>query len=46
MTADGLAEGRVVQYRTLQANLPSVAIARKLGFRRFAHTLAVRLAST
>jgi GNAT superfamily N-acetyltransferase len=46
MTADGLAEGRVVQYRTLQANLPSVAIASKLGFQRFAHTLAVRLAST
>ena len=29
MTADGLADGRVVQYRTLQANLPSVAVARK-----------------
>jgi RimJ/RimL family protein N-acetyltransferase len=45
-TADGLAEGRVVQYRTPQANLPSVAIASKLGFQRFAHTLAVRPAST
>jgi GNAT superfamily N-acetyltransferase len=43
MTADGLAGGRVVQYRTLQANLPSVAVARKLGFQHFAHTLAVRL---
>jgi GNAT superfamily N-acetyltransferase len=46
MTADGLAEGRLVQYRTLQANLPSLAIASKLGFQRFAHTLAVRLTST
>jgi RimJ/RimL family protein N-acetyltransferase len=46
MTADGLAGGRVVQYRTLQANLPSVAVAGKLGFQRFAQTLAVRLTST
>ncbi len=46
MTADELAAGRVVQYRTLQANLPSVAIACKLGFQRFAHTLAVRLTRT
>jgi hypothetical protein len=43
MTADGLAGGRVVQYRTLQANLPSVAVARKLSFQHFAHTLAVDL---
>jgi GNAT superfamily N-acetyltransferase len=43
MTAHGLAAGGVVQYRTLQANFPSVGIARALGFRRFAHTLAVRL---
>jgi predicted GNAT family acetyltransferase len=46
MTADGLAGGRVVQYRTLQANLPSVAVASKLGFQRFAQTLAVRLTTT
>jgi hypothetical protein len=39
----GLAAGGVMQYRTLQANLPSVAIARSLGFQRFALTLAVRL---
>jgi hypothetical protein len=32
-----------MQYRTLQANLPSVGIARALGFQRFALTLAVRL---
>ena len=43
MTAYGLATGGVLQYRTLQANLPSVGIARALGFRRFALTLAVRL---
>jgi len=43
MTAHGLAAGRVVQYRTLQANLASVGIARALGFQRFAQTLAVRL---
>jgi GNAT superfamily N-acetyltransferase len=43
MTADGLATGGVPQYRTLEANLPSVGIARALGFQRFARTLAVRL---
>ena len=43
MTAHGLAAGGVVQYRTLEANLPSVGIARALGFQRFAQTLAVRL---
>jgi GNAT superfamily N-acetyltransferase len=43
MTAHGLAAGGVMQYRTLQANLPSVGIAQALGFRRFAQTLAVRL---
>jgi GNAT superfamily N-acetyltransferase len=43
MTAHGLAAGGVVQYRTLEANLASVGIARALGFQRFAQTLAVRL---
>ena len=43
MSAHGLAAGGVMQYRTLQANLPSVGIARALGFQRFALTLAVRL---
>jgi GNAT superfamily N-acetyltransferase len=43
MSAYGLATGGVMQYRTLQANLPSVGIARALGFQRFALTLAVRL---
>ena len=43
MTAHGLDAGGVVQYRTLEANPASVGIARALGFRRFARTLAVRL---
>jgi GNAT superfamily N-acetyltransferase len=43
MSAHGLATGGVMHYRTLQANLPSVGIARALGFQRFALTLAVRL---
>jgi GNAT superfamily N-acetyltransferase len=43
MSAYGLATGGVMQYRTLRANLPSVGIARALGFQRFALTLAVRL---
>jgi GNAT superfamily N-acetyltransferase len=43
MTTHGLATGAVVQYRTLQANLPSMGIARSLGFQHFAHTLAIRL---
>ena len=43
MSTYGLATGGVMQYRTLQANLPSVGIARALGFQRFALTLAVRL---
>jgi hypothetical protein len=46
MTAHGLAAGGVLQYRTLQANLPLVGIARALGFPRFALTLAVRLTSS
>ena len=43
MATYGLAMGGVLQYRTLEANLPSLAIARALGFQRFALTLAVRL---
>jgi GNAT superfamily N-acetyltransferase len=46
MSAHGLATGGVLQYRTLQANLPSVGIAQALGFQRFALTLAVRLTLT
>jgi GNAT superfamily N-acetyltransferase len=43
MAAHGLALGGVLQYRTPEANPPSLAIARALGFQRFALTLAVRL---
>jgi GNAT superfamily N-acetyltransferase len=43
MSAYGLSTGGVLQYRTLQANLPSVGIAGALGFQRFALTLAMRL---
>jgi GNAT superfamily N-acetyltransferase len=41
MSAYGLATGGVMQYRTLEANVPSVGIARALGFQRWALTLAV-----
>ena len=36
--------GLVAQYRTLQANTPSVRIAESLGFRQYAASVAVRLA--
>jgi GNAT superfamily N-acetyltransferase len=39
-----VAVGAVAHYQTLDANRPSVAIARALGYRRDATTLAVRLA--
>lgn len=43
--AAGLAQNLLVQYRTLEANLASVGVANKLGFTRYATTLAVRLAA-
>jgi RimJ/RimL family protein N-acetyltransferase len=43
-TRDGLARGLVMQYRTLTANGPSMAVGRKLGYVAYATTLAVRLA--
>jgi RimJ/RimL family protein N-acetyltransferase len=36
----------VPQYRTLDANTPSLAVARRLGFVRYATSLAVRFAPT
>ncbi len=45
IAAEALARGLVPQYRTLERNLPSVGIALALGFRQYATTLAVRLAS-
>jgi len=38
-----LGEGLILQYRTLVANAPSVAIARSLGFREYAETYAIRI---
>jgi len=37
-----IARGLVAQYRTLVANAPSMAIARRLGFQRYAFTLSIR----
>ncbi len=42
MTAYGLAHGRVMRYRTLQANVPSLRIARALGYQEYGLTIAVR----
>lgn len=43
MTAFGVADGCVMQYRTLCANTPSMGIARSLGYQGYARTIAVRL---
>ena len=42
VSRDALANGLTLQYRTLAANAPSVAIARALGFQHYADTIAVR----
>jgi GNAT superfamily N-acetyltransferase len=42
LTAAVLSRGLVPQYRTLEANTPSMALARALGFERYATTVAVR----
>lgn len=42
-TAHGLAAGSVMQWQTLIANAPSLAIGRSLGYREYCRTLAVRL---
>jgi GNAT superfamily N-acetyltransferase len=39
-----LADGLLAQYRTLDANAPSIRIAEALGFQRYATSMAVRLA--
>ena len=41
MTAHGLRAGRALLYQTLLANAPAVAVARGLGYRPYARTLAV-----
>jgi len=43
MTRHGLDQGWLLHYQTLLANVPSVAVARSLGYRRHARTLAIRL---
>jgi GNAT superfamily N-acetyltransferase len=43
VTRVALASHLVAQYRTLVANLPSMAFARDLGFQRYALTLALRI---
>lgn len=43
-TREGLARGLTMQYRTLVANVASLAIGRKVGYQPYATTLAVRLA--
>jgi predicted GNAT family acetyltransferase len=40
-----LERGLVPQYRTLEANKPSMAVARRLGFVQYATSFAVRLSS-
>ena len=45
VSRDALANGLVLQYRTLTANAPSVAIARALGFRHYADSISVRVHS-
>ena len=39
----GLDQGWLLHYQTLLANVPSVAVARSLGYQQHANTLAIRL---
>jgi GNAT superfamily N-acetyltransferase len=41
--AHGLARKQVMLWQTLEANAPSMAIARKLGFQPYSRTIAIRL---
>jgi GNAT superfamily N-acetyltransferase len=43
MTRHGLGQGWLLHYQTLLANVPSVAVARSLGYQQHARTIAVRL---
>lgn len=43
LTETALAQGLVPQYQTLESNTPSLRVARKLGFVRYATSMAVRL---
>ena len=44
IAAEALERGLLAQYRTLEANASSLAIADRLGFQPYARSLAVRLA--
>jgi len=46
MTRYGLDHGWLLHYQTLLANVPSVAVARSLGYQQHAQTLAIRLIPT
>jgi RimJ/RimL family protein N-acetyltransferase len=41
--ADGLRQGRIMQWQTLLSNVPSISIARGLGFVEHVRSIAVRL---
>src|SRR5260221_5973905 len=43
MSAYGLAQGAILRYQTLQANVSAVAIAQTLGYQEYGQTLAARL---
>lgn len=43
IAARALADGLLPQYRTLESNVPSMRIAKALGFTKYASSLAVRL---
>lgn len=43
VAAEALERGLVAQYRTLESNAPSLAVAQRLGFQPYARSLAVRL---
>lgn len=44
IAAEALDRGLLAQYRTLEANTPSIAIAERLGFRPHSRSLSIRLA--
>lgn len=43
LTSYGLRRGAVMQYRTLESNVPSMRIAATLGYQSYGRTIAVRL---
>ncbi|MCC5801178.1 GNAT family N-acetyltransferase [Rossellomorea vietnamensis] len=43
LTQRGLTSGATMHYQTLESNIPSVAIAKALGYKRLGRTIAIRL---